>query len=564
VRPPDIEPRDPLPAPEEPREEPPPAAAPEAAAPSRPAAARDEAAPRDPAPARDDEAAPPATSRPAREAAATPAEAAASRPAAARDDGASRPAAARDDGASRPAAARDDGASRPAAADVVHQPTVEYTPFQTDEHTLPPRDDDEEPRLVAAGGVAAATFAEPEPEPEPEPDDEPEAAAPEPRPLRRAPERDGEPAPPRAAPNAPRRRPPKTPRSTPTGGGRHWGRRIFAGLALLLLLAVVYAANKTFQPFHGDPGQAVALDIPADSDAAAIGKLLEAKGVVDSARFFEVKATISGDRGDLRPGHYTLRENMSNGDAIAALTKVPDAPTAPKTVTLTLLEGPSRRENAPVVDDSKKVTGSYAKASASKATLKRIRALGAPKGTKTAEGFLFPATYTLPEGASANDLVTQQLDAFEDNFKQVDLKYAKSKHLTRYDVLIIASMIEREAQLAKERALVSAVIYNRLKEGMPLGIDATIRYSTDNWKRPIRQSELDRDEPYNTRIHRGLPPTPIGNPGLASLKAAAKPSKKSYLFYVRKPGSSGAHAFSSTDAQFERDVAKYQASRKDK
>ena len=143
------------------------------------------------------------------------------------------------------------------------------------------------------------------------------------------------------------------------------------------------------------------------------------------------------------------------------------------------------------------------------------------------------------------------------------MKYAKRKNLSRYDVLIIASMIEREAQLARERSLVSAVIYNRLKEGMPLGIDATIRYSTNNWQRPIRQSELDRQEPYNTRLNRGLPPTPIGNPGLASLKAAAKPANKNYLFYVRKPGKSGEHAFSSTDAQFERDRQKYQASRGD-
>ena len=143
----------------------------------------------------------------------------------------------------------------------------------------------------------------------------------------------------------------------------------------------------------------------------------------------------------------------------------------------------------------------------------------------------------------------------------MSLKYAHSKHLTRYDVLIIASMIEREAELPRERPLVAAVIYNRLKQGMPLGIDATIRYFTNNWQRPIRESELQADEPYNTRLNRGLPPTPIGNPGLASLQAAAHPAHKPYLFYVRKPGNSGAHAFSSTDAQFQRDVAKYQRSR---
>ena len=204
---------------------------------------------------------------------------------------------------------------------------------------------------------------------------------------------------------------------------------------------------------------------------------------------------------------------------------------------MTLLEGPSRKENAPVVDDSGKVEGSYARASSSKTTLRRIRELGAPKGTKTAEGFLFPATYTLRSARRADRLVKEQLDAFEENFAKVDMRYAKRKNLTRYDVLIIASMIEREAQLARERPLVSAVIYNRLKEGMPLGIDATIRYATNNWQRPIRQSELEKPGPYNSRLNRGLPPTPIGNPGLASLKAAAKPANKNYLFYVRKPAS---------------------------
>jgi uncharacterized YceG family protein len=122
-------------------------------------------------------------------------------------------------------------------------------------------------------------------------------------------------------------------------------------------------------------------------------------------------------------------------------------------------------------------------------------------------------------------------------------------------------MVEREAQVPRERALIASVIYNRLKEGMPLGIDATIRYATGNWTRPLRVSELHIRSGYNTRTHQGLPPGPIGNPGLASLKAAAHPARTKYLFYVVKPGKCGEHAFSSTDAQFQRDVAKYNAAR---
>jgi UPF0755 protein len=465
--------------------------------------------------------------------------------------------------------------------DSIHQPTVEYSPFQTDEHALPeaplgePHED--EPRLVAARGfpseqdeVHAFAASRPDTAEHEAAFDTGEHHSPEetevrsPVPLRKAPARpaDAGTTPRRAAPNAPRgrSRPPKTPKGP--RGAAHWGRRIFTLLVVLVFVAVLYTFNKTFQPFHGDGTGSAVVNIPQNTDAAAIAKLLEAKGVIDSARFFELRATIGGERGDLRPGHYTLKKGMSNGAVITALTKVPANPKAAPTVDVTIIEGPSIKENDPVVKKSEKVDGSYAKAASSSAVLKRIRALGAPKGTKTAEGFLFPATYKLKVGAPASELVNEQLDAFEDNFKQIDMKYAKSKKLTRYDVLIIASMIEREAQLARERPLVSAVIYNRLKQGMPLGIDATTRYSINDWNHEIPQSAFDKDEPYNTRLNRGLPPTPIGNPGLASLKAAAKPSSKKYLFYVRKPGKSGAHAFSTTDAQFEKDVAKYNDSRK--
>src|ERR687897_1354252 len=112
-------------------------------------------------------------------------------------------------------------------------------------------------------------------------------------------------------------------------------------------------------------------------------------------------------------------------------------------------------------------------------------------------------------------------------------------------------MVGRGARPAGGRPLIAAVIHNRLREGIPLGIDATIRYDINNWARPLRVSELERDTPYNTRTRRGLPPTPIGNPGLASIKAAANPSRRDYLFYVVRPGTCGEHNFSSTDAEFQ-------------
>src|SRR5207249_7305656 len=132
------------------------------------------------------------------------------------------------------------------------------------------------------------------------------------------------------------------------------------------------------------------------------------------------------------------------------------------------------------------------------------------------------ATYELPEHATVERLVAEQLKAFKQAFGSVPLRYAKRKNLTPYDVLTIASMVEREALVPKDRPLIAAVIYNRLHKQIALGIDATIRYALNNWTRPLRVSELHIASPYNTRDRLGLPPTPIGNPGLASLRAAAR------------------------------------------
>jgi UPF0755 protein len=183
------------------------------------------------------------------------------------------------------------------------------------------------------------------------------------------------------------------------------------------------------------------------------------------------------------------------------------------------------------------------------------------ENARNLEGFLFPATYELKKGRPMSALVEQQLNAFRQRFERVDLGYARSKNLTPYDVLIIASLVEREAALAKERPLIASVIYNRLKEGMPLGIDATVRFVTGNWTEPLKQSELANPSPYNTRQNPGLPPGPIGSPGIDSIRAAARPARSDYLFYVVKPGTCGEHSFSATDAEFQRDVARYDQER---
>jgi peptidoglycan lytic transglycosylase G len=166
------------------------------------------------------------------------------------------------------------------------------------------------------------------------------------------------------------------------------------------------------------------------------------------------------------------------------------------------------------------------------------------------EGFLFPATYEFTKVTLSGRLVRDQLTAFRRNWRKVDLRYARSKNLTPYDVLIIASMIEKEAVAPAERKLVSAVIYNRLHNRMPLGIDATIRYGRNvPGTEPLKQSDIHSNNPYNTRNRLGLPPTPISNPGLASMRAAARPARVDYLYFVRKPDGIH-HFFTASESEF--------------
>jgi UPF0755 protein len=347
--------------------------------------------------------------------------------------------------------------------------------------------------------------------------------------------------------------PPHRSIGVPSKRRRRWARRFLALVAILLLAAVAVFAVMLYQPFHGKGYDRVVVTIPQGASTGEIGDLLAAKDVIDSSFFFEVRARLGGDRGKLRAGTYTLKKSMPYGDALAALTA---APASAPTIDVTLPEGPSRRELSARLKAAG-VRGNYVMASASSGLLDP-RDYGAPKGTKTLEGFLFPDTYELAgRTATAKRLVNLQLKTFKREFAKVDLRRAKRSNLSRYDVLIIASMIEREALVPRDRRLISAVIYNRLRRGMPLGIDATIRYRLNNWTAPLKESELNTDSEYNTRRVQGLPPTPIGNPGLAAMQAAANPADANYLFYVVKPCGNGAHAFSATDAQFQKDVAAY-------
>jgi peptidoglycan lytic transglycosylase G len=341
----------------------------------------------------------------------------------------------------------------------------------------------------------------------------------------------------------------------PRPKGKFRRRRILA-LALILVGALVaWFLIAFFQPPPFDPGNGTGeaiVTVPEGASAGEVADLLTKQDVVSNGTLFEWRLKLAGKSGDILPGRYVLAHNMSYSTAIDRLTS------SGGQVTVTIPEGEARDQIAPQVKDLG-LSGDYL------AATKSFKGFDPNKygasDPKSLEGFLFPATYQVDPGSSVDQLVSEQLQAFKQNIAGVNMSYAKSKNLTVYDVLTIASMIDKEVMVPSERPLVAAVIYNRLHRGMPLGIDATTRYEFHNYTGDITESQLKSPSPYNTRINAGLTPTPIGNPGLDAIKAAAHPAKVNYLYYVLKANGNGQHCFTASGSEFNQLVAAYNAGR---
>ncbi len=339
-------------------------------------------------------------------------------------------------------------------------------------------------------------------------------------------------------------------------GGHSWRGRTVAVVSILLAVGLIWFLWELFQPFHGGGQGVVVVTIPRHTSSSQVGDLLARDGVVSSSFFFELRATLAGERGSLRSGTFRMQRDMSYGAALGVLTAVPPAV---KTSNITVTEGKSRGQINALLR-AQGIPGSYLAATRHSPLLNPTH-YGAPRSTPTLEGFLFPSTYQLRDPITTGPLAEAQLRTFKARFRSVNLNYANSKHLTAYDVLIIASIIEGEASTARDRPLVASVIYNRLHDKMPLQMDSTTRYASGNYTRPLTASELSSSSPYNTRINKGLPPTPINNPGMAAIQAAAHPARTRFLYFVVKPCGNGEQVFSSSYAQFQRDQARYQAAR---
>ncbi len=326
---------------------------------------------------------------------------------------------------------------------------------------------------------------------------------------------------------------------------------LMAGIAAVLAVAVW---ALLFRPAtRVEVGRPVQIEIEQGQTTTRIARELAAAGVVSNANMFRLQARLADAGASMKPGVYDFRTGTSYGDALERLVEGPPV----DYVTVTIPEGfivdqiAARLEN--LVGIPADETLALAKGGADQFAEDHpylADAYGA-----SLEGYLFPKTYRIPKGSGAKAALEMMLDQFDREVAAVDVEAAEALGLDFNEFVVVASMIEREAQLDEERPLVSSVIQNRLRKGMMLEIDATVEYVLPGNKFRRRWGELGVDSPYNTYMKKGLPPGPIASPGLASLKAAAAPADTDYLYYVLT-GKDGSHTFATNKADFLKAKAK--------
>ena len=322
---------------------------------------------------------------------------------------------------------------------------------------------------------------------------------------------------------------------------------IFTGIILALSLSI--SSCKSFIETDEKPkiekGVEIEVEIKEGMNLTQIAELLEKKSVVDNAFVFRLYVQQQGKEKNLLPGKYILKTGSEYEDVLNKITS------GEKQVVykLTIPEGFIVNQiKERILQDIPFIEGEELDNALNISNYNSYEFL---KGMISLEGFLFPKTYDVTIEYSAENIIEMMLTQFQIEIQGLNWSYADENDYSRYDILKIASLIEREAYIPEERPLISAVIHNRLKIDMLLQIDATVRYALNKWDGIVTYVDTEIDSPYNTYKYTGLPPTPICNPGIAALEAALNPADVEYLYYVVVDENTHKHKFSTTFEEHE-------------
>ncbi|MBI5184841.1 MAG: endolytic transglycosylase MltG [Nitrospinae bacterium] len=323
---------------------------------------------------------------------------------------------------------------------------------------------------------------------------------------------------------------------------------VFFVSAMVLSGLFYFYQDVIHSPVSPSPGPAVIFLIPKGASFSSVAADLKKNGLLPHPYFFDLFARRQNKRGSLKAGEYSLDSGMSPAQILDILTEGRSIQ-----LSLTVPEGFNLREIADRLE--KMGAGSaeeFLKAARDREILERH---GVP--ASSFEGYLFPDTYNFSRGTREADILIQMAGQFVKKARTEDISRGVAESgLTFHEVITLASLIEKETGLEEEKSFIAAVFLNRLKKGMLLQCDPTVIYGIENFDGNIRKKDLKIDSPYNTYRYKGLPPGPIANPGLGSIKAALNPAPEKYIYFVSKKD--GGHYFSSSLEEHNHAVAKYQ------
>jgi UPF0755 protein len=313
-----------------------------------------------------------------------------------------------------------------------------------------------------------------------------------------------------------------------------WLARFLTLLAFLGLFAGVFWYGGHLLTPVGRSGEKVLVDIPLGSSARSIGKVLKEKGLIRSELAFVGFARLYGASTEMKAGEYEIPNNLGliqmidklvAGDAVQHWVVIP--------------EGKTVRQIAVLLENNRLGRSGAFLTAAGRRPQRYGMELPVPRAS--VEGYLMPDSYKFPRNVTERDMIRAMLRNWNEKVYRPHRELFAADELGADKIVIIASMIEREARVPEDRPLISAVIRNRLKRKMPLQIDATVLYALGSHKPVVTFEDLKVDHPYNTYRNPGLPPGPICNPGVAAVEAALKPASEDYLYYVARPD--GSHIF---------------------
>ena len=331
---------------------------------------------------------------------------------------------------------------------------------------------------------------------------------------------------------------------------------LVSSVILLVLIGALFVAYEG-GPYDKNNGKDIVVDIPMGSTVSSVADILKENNLIKNEVLFKLNFKMKNNASHMKSGKYLLSQKLSNSDIIEKLVSgeiyrdgikvtIPEGSTSNEIIALLVKNELGKKE------DFEKLVSNPSEFYSDFEFLDQ-------KDIKSLEGFLYPSTYYFDKDAKPKDIIKEMLSLFDKSYTDKLKKKQKERNMTLQEVVNLASIVEKEAVIDEDRPIIASVFYNRLEIGMPLQSDATLQYIFETRKKSITYNDLKIDSPYNTYIKKGLPPTPIANPSIKSIKAVLEPSDTDYLYFVASID--GGNVYSKTYEEHKKNVEQYRKDR---